>query len=58
MGVDTVISSENKTSSAIKSKDEMLLNTAKNLGISTEGKTSQEIRQEIALKIKQLGAKN
>jgi sec-independent protein translocase protein TatA len=40
----------------IKSKDEILLDTAKNLGISTDGKTREEITQEISEKVKLLGA--
>lgn len=40
----------------IKSKDEMLLETAKNLGISTDGKTREQITEEISVKVKLLGA--
>jgi sec-independent protein translocase protein TatA len=42
----------------IRSKDEMLLETAKNLGISTDGKTREQISEEIALKAKLLGSEN
>jgi sec-independent protein translocase protein TatA len=41
---------------AIKSKDEILLDTARNLGLSTDGKTREEITQEISEKVKLLGA--
>jgi TatA/E family protein of Tat protein translocase len=41
---------------ATKSKDEVLLETARNLGISTSGKTREEISEEIATKVKLLGA--
>ena len=40
----------------IKSKDEMLLETAQNLGIPTEGKTREQLSEEISLKAKLLGA--
>jgi len=40
----------------IKSKDEILLETAKNLGITTDGKTREEITQEISEKVRLLGA--
>jgi sec-independent protein translocase protein TatA len=40
---------------ALKSKDELLVGTARNLGIETEGKTREQIAQEINTKIKQLG---
>jgi sec-independent protein translocase protein TatA len=46
----------NTQTQAIKSKDEILLSTAKNLGISTDGKTREEITQEISEKVKVLGA--
>jgi hypothetical protein len=36
----------------------MLLDTAKNLGISTDGKTREQISEEIALKAKLLGSEN
>ena len=36
----------------IKSKDEMLLATAKDLGIATEGKTKEQISEEISSKVK------
>ncbi len=44
--------------STIKSKDEMLLEAAKNLGIPTEGKTREQITEEIAMKAKLLGSEN
>ena len=40
----------------IKSKDEMLLETAKNLGISTDGLTREQIAEEISNKAKNLGS--
>jgi sec-independent protein translocase protein TatA len=40
----------------IKTKDEMLLETAQKLGISTEGKTREQISEEISVKVKILGA--
>ena len=41
---------------AIKTKDEMLLETAQKLGISTEGKTREQLSDEISVKVKLLGA--
>jgi TatA/E family protein of Tat protein translocase len=40
----------------IKSNDEMLLETAQKLGIPTEGKTREQISEEISIKVKLLGA--
>jgi sec-independent protein translocase protein TatA len=40
----------------IKSKDQMLLETAKNLGIPTDGKTREQISEESTLKAKLLCA--
>ena len=40
----------------IKTKDEMLLETAQGLGISTSGKTREQISQEISIKVKMLSA--
>ena len=40
----------------IKSKDEMLIETAQKLGIPTEGKTREQISEEISVKAKLLGA--
>jgi sec-independent protein translocase protein TatA len=44
------------SSSAIKSKDELLLETAQKLGIPTEGKTREQLSEEISVKVKSLGA--
>ncbi len=44
------------TAATLKSKDEVLLETAKNLGISTDGKTREQISEEISAKVKLLGA--
>lgn len=41
---------------AIKSNDEMLLETAQKLGISTVGKTREQLSEEISIKVKLLGA--
>jgi sec-independent protein translocase protein TatA len=41
---------------AIKTKDELLLETAQKLGIPTEGKTREQISEEISIKVKVLGA--
>jgi len=41
---------------AIKTRDEILLDTAQRLGIQTEGKTREQISEEISLKVKMLGA--
>jgi sec-independent protein translocase protein TatA len=40
----------------IKTKDEMLLETAQKLGIPTEGKTREQLSDEISIKVKILGA--
>ena len=40
----------------MKSKDELLIETARNLGISTAGKTREQITEEINLKVKLLGS--
>lgn len=40
----------------IKTKDEMLLETAQKLGIPTEGKTRDQLSEEISVKVKILGA--
>ncbi len=55
------LTAENSTTSAqqtktIKTKDEMLLETAQKLGIPTEGKTREQISAEISMKVKLLGA--
>jgi sec-independent protein translocase protein TatA len=42
--------------SAIKTKDELLLETAQKLGIPTEGKTREQLSEEISVKVKLLGA--
>jgi sec-independent protein translocase protein TatA len=40
----------------LRNRDEMLLDTARSLGIATEGKTREQISEEIAAKAKQLGS--
>jgi sec-independent protein translocase protein TatA len=40
----------------IRSNDEILLETAKNLGIATDGKTREQISNEIADRVKSMGA--
>ncbi len=40
----------------IKTKDEMLLDTARSLGIETNGKTKEQITEEVGIKIKLLGS--
>ena len=47
---------EPKPAPAIKTKDEMILDTAQKLGIPTDGKTREQISEEISLKVKLLGA--
>ena len=42
--------------SSLKSKDEVLVDTARSLGIETEGKTREQITEEINIKVKLLGA--
>ena len=45
-----------KLSSTMKTKDEMLLEAAQRLGIQTDGKTRQQISEEISVKAKLLSA--
>jgi len=45
-----------KPAVALKSKDELLLGTAQKLGIPTEGKTKEQLSEEISVKVKSLGA--
>ena len=44
------------SASVLKSKDEVLLDTARNLGIETVGKTREQITEEISIKVKLLGS--
>jgi sec-independent protein translocase protein TatA len=54
--VVTTVSTPAPISPTIKTKDEMLLETAQRLGIPTEGKTREQITEELSVKIKLLGA--
>lgn len=45
-----------KTQKQTKTKEELLLETARSLGIETNGKTKEEIAEEVEKKIKQLGS--
>jgi sec-independent protein translocase protein TatA len=45
-----------KPASTIKTNDMMLLETAQRLGIPTDGKTREQISEEISAKVKLLGA--
>lgn len=45
-----------KPAPAIKTNDMMLLETAQRLGIPTDGKTREQISEEISVKVKLLGA--
>ena len=47
---------EARSAPVIKSKDEMLLETAQRLGIATDGKIREQISEEISAKVKMLGA--
>jgi TatA/E family protein of Tat protein translocase len=47
---------ESKRAPTIMTKDEMLVETAQKLGIPTEGKTREQISEEISVKVKILGA--
>ena len=40
----------------VRSNDEILLETARNLGIATDGKTREQISAEISEKVKTMGA--
>ena len=42
-------------SPVIKTKDELLLETAQKLGIPAEGKTREQLSEEISVKVKLLG---
>ncbi len=44
------------TAQTLKTKDEMLIDTAKNLGIETAGKTREQITEEISIKAKLLAS--
>jgi sec-independent protein translocase protein TatA len=50
------VESKSVPAHAIKTKDEMLLETAQKLGIPTDGKTREQISEEISIKLKLLGA--
>jgi sec-independent protein translocase protein TatA len=43
---------------SIKSREEILLETAQKMGISTDGKTREEIAEEISVKAKLMGSGN
>jgi sec-independent protein translocase protein TatA len=46
------------STTVIKSRDEVLVETAAKMGISTDGKTREEIAEEISVKAKLLGSSN
>jgi len=52
----TAAVAEPKPTQTIKTKDEMLLDTAQKLGIPTDGKTREQLSDEISIKVKILGA--
>ena len=52
----TTTSNVKSEQAALKTKDEMLIDTAQKLGIPTEGKTREQLSDEISVKVKILGA--
>jgi sec-independent protein translocase protein TatA len=50
------VASTTANSPKIRSNDEILLETAKNLGIATDEKTREQISAEIAERVKSMGA--
>jgi len=54
--VSTTDTSVRSASSTIKTKDEILLDTAKGFGITTDGKSREQISEEISAKVKLLGS--
>jgi sec-independent protein translocase protein TatA len=54
--VATATTASAPMASTIKSKDELLVETAQKLGISTDGKTREQLSEEISVKVKLLGA--
>jgi sec-independent protein translocase protein TatA len=53
---NTTVVAEPKPAPTIKTKDEMLIETAQKLGISSEGKTREQLSEEISVKAKLLSA--
>jgi sec-independent protein translocase protein TatA len=54
---DYTVSTANVTApTTAKTKDEILVDTAKSFGISTDGKSRQQISDEISSKVQQLGS--
>jgi sec-independent protein translocase protein TatA len=51
----TYVEPKPATVAAIKSKDEMLIETAQRFGITTDGKTREQISEDISDKVKMLG---
>jgi sec-independent protein translocase protein TatA len=49
-------SASSASSASLRSKDEMLLDTAHSLGISTDGKTREQLSEEISTKAKLLSS--
>ncbi len=45
-----------QTQTTLKSKDEILLETARNLGISTDGKTREQLAAEVSERVRSLGS--
>jgi TatA/E family protein of Tat protein translocase len=54
--VNVTVSAAPAPAQTIKTKDEMLLDTAQKLGIPTDGKTREQLSEEISVKAKLLGA--
>ena len=52
----TVPQATTQTQAPVKSRDEILVETARSMGISTEGKTREQLSEEISVKAKILGA--
>jgi sec-independent protein translocase protein TatA len=54
--VATTVSAPATPPPTMKTNDEMLLETAKRLGIPTDGKTREQITEEVSVKVRLLGA--
>ena len=52
----TTVTTAAPAPTVLKSKDEMLLETARNLGIDTDGKTREQIAEEVGIKAKLLSS--